>query len=338
MLLKIGELSRRTGVTIRALRHYDEIGLLSPSARSEGGFRLYGQADVGRLYRIQALCRLDLPLAEIGKILAAGGAALPDVVERQIAALDRQISQAQALRAHLAGLHARLDGSGEPAMDDWLGALAQMSAASRYFGSGERVAATGADKAALAAALRELMAQGAAPESEAAQALAGRWIALLMEEVGGDEGLLMKYYAMQWHEEALQSLSGIDRSAMTYLAQAMAHRRLGVYARYCSAGEMRQLRRHYVEHTTAWPPLIAAIRRHMAQGTAPGDPALRDLAAQWLALEERKVGGDRRLAATLRQVFAREPAVRFGSGIDQSFLGYLEGALQALHAQGGAAA
>jgi MerR family transcriptional regulator, thiopeptide resistance regulator len=46
---KVGELAKRTGVSVRALHHYDEIGLLSPSLRSASGYRLYTEADVIRL-------------------------------------------------------------------------------------------------------------------------------------------------------------------------------------------------------------------------------------------------------------------------------------------------
>ena len=48
---QIGELAKRTGVTVRALRHYDQIGLLVPSERSFSGYRLYSDLDVQRLYR-----------------------------------------------------------------------------------------------------------------------------------------------------------------------------------------------------------------------------------------------------------------------------------------------
>ena len=51
---KIGELARRTGLTVRTLHHYDEIGLLS-AQRSEGGHRVYDEAAVQRLYRIVSL-------------------------------------------------------------------------------------------------------------------------------------------------------------------------------------------------------------------------------------------------------------------------------------------
>lgn len=341
MLLKIGELAKRTGVTIRALRHYDEIGLLSPSTRSEGGFRLYGPEDVGKLYRIQALCRLNLPLAEIQKVLTVGGATFPDIMEKQIAFLNHQISHAVALRDHLTELQSRLHQSDALTMDDWVSALAQMSAASKYFNDDERraLAAQRAsvnetrdeEKAALIVALQQLMAQGVTADNDEAQDLGCRWIQHLMAEVGGDEGLLMKYYAMQWNEDSLQLLSGIDQSGMTYISHAMAYRRLKIYAKYCSSEEMRKLRRHYIRHTTSWPPLIAAIRSHMAIGTDPKDPELQRLAMEWTELESKKVGGDRKLAAKLQQASMHDPTLRFGSGIDAPFLAYLNEAMQALH-------
>jgi DNA-binding transcriptional MerR regulator len=340
MLLKIGELAKRTGVTIRALRHYDEIGLLSPSSRSEGGFRLYSLEDVGKLYRIQALCRLNLPLAEVQEILTAGKATFPEIMEKQIAFLNRQISHAVALRDHLAELQSRLHQPAALTIDDWVAALAQMSAVSKYFNDDERRALVAQrasvnetydkEKAALITSLQQLMTQGVSADTDEAQELAFRWIQLLMAEVGGDEGLLMKYYAMQWNEDSLQLISGIDQSGMTYISHAMAFRRLKSYAKYCSSDEMRRLRRHYVRHTTSWPPLIAAIRSHMAIGTNPEDPDLQRLAREWTALENKKAGGDHALAEKLQHAFMQEPTLRFGSGIDESFLAYLDKAMQAL--------
>jgi DNA-binding transcriptional MerR regulator len=49
---RVGELARRTGLTVRALHHYDEIGLLRPSLRTPSGHRLYAGADVSRLQQI----------------------------------------------------------------------------------------------------------------------------------------------------------------------------------------------------------------------------------------------------------------------------------------------
>jgi DNA-binding transcriptional MerR regulator len=59
-MLKVGELATATGLTVRALRYYEQIGLLPASGRSVGGHRLYAPADVQRLYRI---CLLRRPVS-----------------------------------------------------------------------------------------------------------------------------------------------------------------------------------------------------------------------------------------------------------------------------------
>lgn len=53
--LKIGEVARRTGLTARTLRYYEEIGLLPPTGRLGGGHRVYTGDDLARLYRICVL-------------------------------------------------------------------------------------------------------------------------------------------------------------------------------------------------------------------------------------------------------------------------------------------
>ena len=66
---RVGELAAATGLTVRTLHYYEEIGLLVASGRSDAGHRLYADADVERLYRICLLRRLGLPLGEIGRAL-----------------------------------------------------------------------------------------------------------------------------------------------------------------------------------------------------------------------------------------------------------------------------
>lgn len=65
----VGEVSRLAGVTVRALHHYDEIGLLSPGGRSEAGYRLYEHADLVRLQEILVWRQLGFPLPEIQRLL-----------------------------------------------------------------------------------------------------------------------------------------------------------------------------------------------------------------------------------------------------------------------------
>ena len=65
----VHQLASLAGVSVRMLHHYDQIGLLTPSARSAAGYRLYGTEDLMRLQQILLFRTVDLPLAEIGRIL-----------------------------------------------------------------------------------------------------------------------------------------------------------------------------------------------------------------------------------------------------------------------------
>lgn len=66
---KIGDVAKRTGLSIRALHHYDQIRLVSPSRQHSSGHRWYTQADIVRLHTVVALRDLGMPLTDIGKVL-----------------------------------------------------------------------------------------------------------------------------------------------------------------------------------------------------------------------------------------------------------------------------
>lgn len=69
--MQIGQVAARTELSIVTLRHYDEVGLVTPSARSAGGFRLYTEADVERLLVIRRMKPLGFTLAEMKGLLDA---------------------------------------------------------------------------------------------------------------------------------------------------------------------------------------------------------------------------------------------------------------------------
>lgn len=68
-MISIKDVSKQTGVTVRTLRHYDHIGLLKPSGKTEGGHRLYGESELKRLQAIQFLKILRFSLQEIEELL-----------------------------------------------------------------------------------------------------------------------------------------------------------------------------------------------------------------------------------------------------------------------------
>ncbi len=68
--MHIGELADRTGLSNRTIRHYDEVGLLHPSGRTEGGFRLYTDTDLARLLIIRRMKPLGFSLEQMAELLA----------------------------------------------------------------------------------------------------------------------------------------------------------------------------------------------------------------------------------------------------------------------------
>ncbi|HIW63343.1 MAG TPA: MerR family transcriptional regulator [Candidatus Stackebrandtia excrementipullorum] len=70
-LMQIGEVAERTRLSLRTIRYYEEVGLIVPSARTSGGFRLYTDADVDRLRFVRRLKPLALSLEQIRDLVAA---------------------------------------------------------------------------------------------------------------------------------------------------------------------------------------------------------------------------------------------------------------------------
>ncbi|WFP48908.1 MerR family transcriptional regulator [Methylomonas sp. EFPC3] len=188
MLLKVGELAKRCGLTVRTLHHYDSIGLLKPSARSDTGYRLYQRGDIARLHQIQALRQFGLSLAEIGDILAI----------------------------------------------------------------------------------------------------------------------------------------------VAYIQSAFVESKLRIYEKYLSADEFSVMRANYGKQADAWPPLIAAIRQHLEDGTPPSAPEMQALARTWLGLFRAYAGDNPDTHAKIRAAHQAEPYLFFGTFIDPPLLAYVYQAMAQL--------
>jgi MerR family transcriptional regulator, thiopeptide resistance regulator len=124
---RVGELATATGLTVRTLHYYEEIGLLVASGRSDAGHRLYADTDVERLYRICLLRRLGLPLGEIGRALDDPAWNLRAAMTTQIADLDRRLDAAGRLRGRLATFVGSAAESDGPLTEDLLDLLEEMT-------------------------------------------------------------------------------------------------------------------------------------------------------------------------------------------------------------------
>ncbi len=83
--LKVGELAKRTGLTIRTLHHYDEIGLLKPSLHTAAGHRLYTAADIARLQQVLSLRQLGFSLEQVRDCLDRPGFSPLEVIRLHVA-------------------------------------------------------------------------------------------------------------------------------------------------------------------------------------------------------------------------------------------------------------
>lgn len=340
-MLKIGELAKRTGLTVRTLHHYDDIKLLSPSARSDAGYRLYNETDIARLHRILALRRFGMSLADIGTYLTGPDLPLIDVVDRQIAMLTGQIDQAATLRSRLQGLRGQLAGGQEPDLADWLTTLEHMTMYEKYFSQQELQQLPlytpskqiEAEWKALVEEVRQLMDGGASPLDARVRELAARWMTMLGRDTGANPVLFAKLNTMHEQEPEVQQRTGITLEVMAFVLAAVKENQLAVYEKYLDADELAFVRANLGKRDAEWPPLIARVRTAMDEGCAPDSPTAKALAVQWFDLFRSFAGDAPATQQKIRLALENEPALRQGGMVDDRMRDFIRAAMQPLHAQ-----
>jgi DNA-binding transcriptional MerR regulator len=236
---KVGELARQTGLSVRALHYYDEIGLLSPSRRTDAGHRLYTAADVVRLQRIKSLQHLGFTLREIRECLERPDFPLERVIRLHLSRLKARIELQERLCRLLEKVEERLRSGEEVSsgrfVEEIMEVIEMSQRLERYYtpeqlryleerrrevGEG-RIREAEAEWAELIERVRAEMEAGTDPSNERVQALARRSMQLVEEFTGGDPGIESSLSNM-WQQE--ENIHGIDtremREMMAYLSQA----------------------------------------------------------------------------------------------------------------------
>lgn len=234
--LRIGELATATGLTVRTLRHYDQIGLLQPPARSESGYRLCSETEVRRLQQIRSLQSLGFSLQQIGAMLDGNATSLADVIGWQLDAVDRELATLQRLRARLHSVSQAIQQSVDIDIDELTTLMKEMTMVEKYYTEeqletlaarrdaygDEQIKAFEQQWADLIARAEQAMAEGVDPTSEPVLEIAREWSGLVQAFTGNDPGIHQSVEQV-WREE--NEVHGIDtasiRDLMTWLAPAM---------------------------------------------------------------------------------------------------------------------
>ncbi|WP_434640398.1 MerR family transcriptional regulator [Klebsiella sp. I138] len=341
MLIQVGELARRAGMTVRTLHHYEQTGLLLPSARSAAGYRLYNLAAVQRLHMIKALAQAGLELATIKDYLDQDSLSLTDLLVQQITTLDKQLRAVTTLRERLITLRDELGRGNEPDLESWLQTLELMKMYDRWFSPQELQVLPFAEQdeqrnqiwQALVSEGRELMAESCPAEDPRAIALATRWMERLELDTAGRPEFLTRLNEMHAAEPQMREQTGITADVVDYITRAFAQSKLAIWARYLDADELAFTRAHYFDRLMEWPVLVTALHEACRERRDPASEAGQALARQWLALFQSYAGTNPQTQQKFRTAMAREPHLMKGTWMTPEVLGWLQQAIGVMMTQ-----
>lgn len=234
--ITVGALASRTGLTVRTLHHYDAIGLLSPSGRTDGGYRLYSEDDIRRLQHIVLLRGLGMPLVEIASALTSGPDDLLKWLGDHAIEMRRWISESERLLGRIEHMIERMQNHDHQSIDDALETIEAVSIFERYFDANqiedireharqlgiERIREAEAEWPRLIAAVRYEMKSGTDPRDPRVAPLVRRWQELLDEFLNGRTDIAIGVGRMMHAEPAVRQRTGLDSEIMEYVSRATA--------------------------------------------------------------------------------------------------------------------
>lgn len=244
-LYRVHEFATRAGVTVRALHHYDRLGLLRPTARTGSRYRLYSDRDLARLEQIVVLKFLGLPLREIRDLLRSESE-VADALRRQqrvLAMRRRHLDDAIMAIAHA---ERSLEATGTPDWAQFRQIITEIemqndSEWTRRYYSEDAQAKIDERRPLWSPELQERVtrewnalfadvraALGEDPAGARAQALAARWRSLVNEFTGGDAGIQRGLNALYADQDRWPAGAGegyrLDPEVMAFITKAMQAR------------------------------------------------------------------------------------------------------------------
>jgi DNA-binding transcriptional MerR regulator len=210
-------------MSVRALHHYDEIGLLTPSLRTSSGHRLYQDADIARLQQIQSLRLMGIPLDEVKRLLDGAAITPREILDLHLARLHEHIARQNRLAERIESLASHMDRVESASIDDLCQIIQAMTTMEKYF-TPEQLEVLRDKRTSITQQhmdevrdswneiipkVRNAMAANVDPTSPEILAIAKRWKELVEEFTGGDPKIAAAVKTMYENEgPALQQQLG----------------------------------------------------------------------------------------------------------------------------------
>jgi DNA-binding transcriptional MerR regulator len=233
--IKVGELARQAGVTVRTLHHWEEMGIVRPSRRTPAGHRVYGESAVRRLMLVRSLRALGLSLDAIRDAMDSGNATLGQILRAHKAQVRSQVKLLRDLEDRLDRILRHIDNGEALVGRELLQTMETMTMIEKHF-TPEQLEALAARREALGedaiheaeeewprliAQVREEMRKGTDPASPAVQELAARWRELVQAFSGGDVGIENSLGKMFKADPQMAADQGLDPEIFQYVGRAL---------------------------------------------------------------------------------------------------------------------
>ncbi len=224
--LKVAAVARRTGVSVRTLHYYEEIGLLKPSGRTSSGHRLYTTSGIQRLQQIRSLQQLGLSLSAIGECLTEGRTDARRVVGDHLKKVEEQRCALERLEAQLRKLADQLErgriGDAQTT-ETLLNAMELITMYDKYFTPDQQQRledhAKGGEEAVtpVIKALEAARQRGLPPSDDEAQRLWQRFQEAVESVSEGDADMTAAIFKLLHDEQKAREDHGISEELFAYL-------------------------------------------------------------------------------------------------------------------------
>jgi len=235
--MKIGELAKKTGVSVRTLHHYDEIGLLMPSARSESEHRIYDKSDIVRLHQILALKRLNLSLEEIGEIVGKNTVQIQNLLDRNIESLEAELETGKQTLGTLRGARQFLIYKDDVELLELTNTIRDITLSQDYFSDSqlsemeENERRVGAKEMSeilnnlprMTADIREALARKLPPSDPKVLTVVKRWLEIAGMLGGDNDTIVTTVKEIVDENPEILARNGLNQEMIDYMREAKKH-------------------------------------------------------------------------------------------------------------------